>query len=467
MDKQALLRRLPSVDEVLNWAEIAHFLNSFPRELVVEGIRIALDRVRQEILQAADDEVKEKAKLVSDVKNLVIQSVRKHSGYHLKPVINATGVVLHTNLGRSPLAPEAIERVAEISKGYSNLEYDLEAGKRGSRYSHVEFLLKKLCQAEAAFVVNNNASAVLLALNTLAQGKEVIVSRGEMIEIGGSFRIPEIMKISGARLVEVGTTNKTHLKDYEEAINEDTALILKVHPSNYRIVGFTKEVSLEELTELGSRYNIPIMYDAGSGALIDFSEKGFPGEPTISAALKAGVDFVTFSGDKLLGAPQAGIIVGAETYVERMKRNHLNRALRIDKLTLAALEATLRLYLEGDPWTSIPALRLLSESEETVRKRATAFSRRLKREFGERVDVQVVKTEARSGGGALPDVKIPSFGVSAAFKKLSCQEVEKALRQSEPPVIVLLQNDRVLFDFRTVFPGEEKKIISALREIGV
>lgn len=467
MDKQDLLRKLPSVDEVLGWPEMISFLSSFPRELVADGIRAALDSVRQEILQALEEEVEGKAELISDIKNLIVRSVRKYSGYHLKTVINATGVVLHTNLGRSPLAPEALKRVLEVSKGYSNLEYDLEEGKRGSRYSHVEFLLKKLCQAEEAFVVNNNASAVLLALNTLARDKEVIVSRGEMIEIGGSFRIPEIMKISGARLVEVGTTNKTHLKDYEDAITEDTALILKVHPSNYRVVGFTREVTLEELSELGSRSNIPVMYDAGSGALIDFSEKGFPGEPTISAALKSGIDFVTFSGDKLLGGPQAGIIVGAESYVERMKKNHLNRALRIDKLTLAALEATLRLYLEGDPWELIPALKLLSESEEKVKKRSLAFLRRLRKEFGEKVDVRAVATEARSGGGALPEVKIPSSGVSVTFKNLGPQEIEKALRHSEPPVIVLVQDDRVLFDLRTVFPGEETGIISALKEIGI
>ncbi len=467
MEKQDLLRKLPSVDEVLGWHEMGTFLRSFSRELVADGIRSALDNVRQEILQALDEEVETKAKLITALKNFIIENVRKYTSYHLKPVINATGVVIHTNLGRSPLAPEALERVIEISKGYSNLEYDLEEGKRGSRYSHVEYLLKKLCQAEDAFVVNNNASAVLLALNTLARDREVIVSRGEMIEIGGSFRIPEIMKISGARLVEVGTTNKTHLKDYEDAITEDTALILKVHPSNYRVVGFTREVSLEELSELGNRKNIPVMYDAGSGALIDFSEKGFAGEPTISVALKSGVDFVTFSGDKLLGGPQAGIIVGAKSYIERMKKNHLNRALRIDKLTLAALEATLRLYLEGDPWVLIPTLRLLSESKEKLKKRSLAFSRKLRKEFGNKVDPQVVTTEARSGGGALPEIRIPSSGVSVAFKNFEPQEVEKALRHSEPPVIVLVQNDRVLFDMRTIFPGEEKGIISALKEIGV
>lgn len=463
--KHRFLRRLPRVDEVLEWPSIRKFLNENPRELVVEGVRLGIETARKLILDAADESAAEK--ILASIETIVLKSVKKVSEFHLKPVVNATGVVLHTNLGRAPLSPFAVQRIAEVSIGYSNLEYDLENGKRGSRYSHVEELLKKICGVESAFVVNNNASAVLLALNTFANGKEVIVSRGEMIEIGGSFRIPEIMKISGAKLVEVGTTNKTHLKDYEEAITENTALILKVHPSNYRIVGFTKEVELDELVDLGKRYGIPVMYDAGSGALVDFSSKGFKEEPSILKAVKSGVDVVTFSGDKLLGGPQAGIIVGKSNYVDRMKKNHLNRALRIDKLTLAALEATLRLYLDRDPWQSIPALRMLSMSPEDVKKRAMKLKRLLLRNFGSKMKAEVIKTVARSGGGALPNVDIPSYGVALNIEGMSASCVEEALRYTDPPVIVLVQDEKIVLDARTILDGEEKKIVDAFRQIGL
>lgn len=466
MSIQDILRKLPSVDDILSWPEIKSYLDERPRELVVDGIRSALDSLRNAILKAGAGQKSTVESLLENIKETVIASVKRHSDFHFKNVINATGVVLHTNLGRAPLAPSAAERIVELSLGYSNLEYDLEEGKRGSRYSHVEKLLLKLCGAESAFVVNNNASAVFLALNTLASNAEVIVSRGEMIEIGGSFRIPEIMRISGAKLVEVGTTNKTHLWDYEEAITENTALILKVHPSNYRIVGFTKEVAIEELAELGEKHSIPVMYDAGSGALLDFAQKGFLGEPSIADALKAGADVVTFSGDKLLGGPQAGIVVGRSVYVDRMKKNHLNRALRIDKLTLAALEATLRLYLETDPWQSIPTLSLLTAGQGEVMKRARSFVRKLKKEFGPSLTAKAIKTEARSGGGALPEVTIPSGGVALEFNGKTCDDVERELRLTNPPVIVLKQDNKVVIDMRTVLPGEEKKIISAFKQIG-
>jgi L-seryl-tRNA(Ser) seleniumtransferase len=464
-EKQKYLRRLPKVDEVLGWAEVKSFLEIHPRELVLEGIRLGIESVRKAILMSTSDE--EADSVLKQIKESIARSIKKISDYHLKPVVNATGVVLHTNLGRAPLAPEALERIKEVSLGYSNLEYDLEKGKRGSRYVHVEALLKKITGAEAAFVVNNNASAVLLALNTFASNREVIVSRGEMIEIGGSFRIPEIMKLSGAKLVEVGTTNKTHLHDYENAISENTALILKVHPSNYRIIGFTKEVELAELVELGQRYGIPVMYDAGSGALLDFGEKGFKEEPSIQKALQSGVDIITFSGDKLLGGPQAGIVVGKAVYVEKMKKNHLNRALRIDKLTLAALEATLRLYFEDDPWQKIPALKMLSMSPEDVRRRALKLKRILQREFGEKIKAKLVPTIARSGGGALPNIDIESFGVALTVEGMRASCIEEALRFTEPPVIVLVQDDQIVMDARTLLDGDEKKIVAALRQIGL
>lgn len=464
-EKQKFLRRLPKVDEVLGWPEIKSSLDLYPRELVLEGVRSGIERVRRAILEAADPDGA--AAVLEQLKQVVYRSVRQISDYHLKPVVNATGVVLHTNLGRAPLAPEAIERIKEVSLGYSNLEYDLEKGKRGSRYVHVEELLKKITGAESAFVVNNNAAAVLLALNTFASGREVIVSRGEMIEIGGSFRIPEIMKLSGAKLVEVGTTNKTHLYDYENAITENTALILKVHPSNYRVVGFTKEIELDELVDIGRRYGIPVMYDAGSGALVDFSEKGFREEPAIQKALRSGVDVVTFSGDKLLGGPQAGIVVGKAEYVDRMKKNHLNRALRIDKLTLAALEATLRLYFEEDPWKKIPALRMLAMKPEEVRRKALRLKRLLDREFGKKIKTKIVSTIARSGGGALPNVDIKSFGVAMTIEGMSPTCVEEALRFTDPPVIVLVQEGQILMDARTLLDEDDKKIIQALKQIGL
>ena len=455
------LRKLPKVDEVLSWPEVAPFLAERPRELVVDAIRLALESERTSIRSGNTPKTRE------GLRGFILDMVRTYSDFHLKPVVNATGVVLHTNLGRAPLSEKALERIVEVARGYSNLEYDLEAGVRGSRYSHVESILKKLTGAESAFVVNNNASAVLLALNTLASGGEVIVSRGEMIEIGGSFRIPEIMKASGATLVEVGTTNKTHLKDYENAITENTRLILKVHPSNYRIVGFTKEVGIEELSELCRERGIPLLYDAGSGALVDFAPKGFADEPSIATSVRLGADVVTFSGDKLLGGPQAGLIVGRAEHVEKMKKNHLNRALRIDKLTLAALEATLRHYLEGDPWETVPTLRMLAEPQAAVMRRARRFAARLAREFPSSLTARAAETTAQSGGGALPATPIPSAGVRITFRTMSCDQVECALRFTNPPVIVLKQDDQVVIDMRTVLPGQEALIVDAFRQIGL
>lgn len=461
-----LLRKLPRVDELLERPFVLEYLKEFPRQLVKEGINQALNQVRHSLINGDHSEAQAE-KLLAGIDVIVERWIKRVADFHLKPVVNATGVVLHTNLGRAPLSAEAINWVAEISRGYSNLEYDLDEGRRGSRYSHVENLLKQICGVESAFVVNNNASAVLLALNTFAREKEVIVSRGEMIEIGGSFRIPEIMKIASARLVEVGTTNKTHLKDYEEAITENTAMLLKVHPSNYRVVGFTKEVELEELVELGRKYGIPVMYDAGSGALVDFTAKGFHEEPSIQRAVRSGASIITFSGDKLLGGPQAGLIVGKAEYVEQMKKNHLNRALRIDKMTLAALEVTLRYYLEDDPWQKVPVLRMLSIPAEKLRPKAASFARRLRREFGSRVDARVVRTMAQSGGGALPGVNIPSYGVAVSYEGHTANCIEEALRHTDPPVIVTIQDEKVVFDMRTLLKGDEARIISALKQIGL
>src|SRR5205085_1792308 len=332
----------------------------------------------------------------------VVEGVRRAGRFSLRPVINATGVVLHTNLGRALLSDLARERVAAVAAAYSNLEMDLATKERGSRYSHVEALLRRLSGAEDALVVNNNAAAVLLALETLAQGKEVIVSRGELIEIGGEFRIPDIMRRSGARLVEVGATNRTHPRDYADAITADTALLLKVHSSNYRVVGFTAEVSSRELVEIGRARGIAVMEDLGSGSFVDLRPFGFPYEPTVQEVVSAGVDVVTFSGDKLLGGPQAGIVVGGGALVTRLKKNPLNRALRIDKLTLAALEATLYAYEAGDPRETIPALRMLTEPLADVRARARRLLRALPAAARTRLDARIVEDQAQVGGGPLP-----------------------------------------------------------------
>ncbi|RLB03949.1 MAG: L-seryl-tRNA(Sec) selenium transferase, partial [Deltaproteobacteria bacterium] len=366
---QGILRKLPAVDQVLKWPEIKRALGSYPRKLVLKAIREILDERRKQILDAPDtSEAKTHA---DDILPDILKRLEKLSEFTLIPLVNATGIIVHTNLGRSLLAEEALERLELISSSYSNLEYDLESGQRGSRYVHAESILCELTRAEAALVVNNNAGAVLLVLNTLAQGKEVIVSRGQLVEIGGAFRIPDVMERSGARLRDVGCTNRTHLRDYEEAINENTALLMKVHNSNYMIVGFTKEVPLQDLVELAHRHNLYAVEDLGSGSFIDLSQYGLRKEPTAQEAVECGVDVVTFSGDKLLGGPQAGIILGRKELIARFKKNPLTRALRIDKLTLAALEATLRLYRDFDVATKrIPTLRMITTPMEELTSRA-------------------------------------------------------------------------------------------------
>ncbi len=383
--------------------------------------------------------------------------------FSLAPVINATGVILHTNLGRAPLSALALERIRQVAGAYSNLELDVAEKERGSRYAHVDGLLRRLTGAEASLVVNNNAAAVLLALETLAGGKEVVVSRGELIEIGGEFRIPDIMRRSGAVLREVGTTNRTHLRDYAEAIGPDTGLLLKVHTSNYRILGFTSEVAARELAQLGREHGIAVMEDLGSGCLVDLRPYGFPYEPTVPQAVAAGIDVVTFSGDKLLGGPQAGILVGRNDLVERLKRNPLNRALRIDKLTLAALEATLYAYEAGTALQTLPALRSLTEPLPRVRRRARSLLRRLAPGVGSLLGATLVEDRAQVGGGALPLVELPTAAV--ALTRWSAQELDRALRSGEPPVIARILHDRLLLDCRTVQGGEVPLLARALTRL--
>lgn len=452
--------RIPSVHELKE--KFSKLFPQYPITYFTEPARKVAQALREIRLSGRKEELSEE-----ELERLMQEIFRKYEAPHLRRVINATGVIVHTNLGRAPLAKEILPYLTEIASRYSNLEYDLEEGKRGSRYVHVEELIKELTGAEAALVVNNNAAAVLICLNTLAVGKEVIVSRGELIEIGGSFRIPEVMTWAGCILKEVGTTNKTHLHDYERAINENTALILKVHKSNYAIVGFTKEVSAEELLPLCREKGLPLMEDLGSGSFVDFSKYGLAKEPTVQEALRAGADIVTFSGDKLLGGPQAGIIVGKREYIERIKRNPLNRAVRIDKLTLAALEATLKLYRdEALAIKTIPVLQMILAKPETLKRKARKLLK-LITDISPQIKVSLVKTVAKTGGGALPLLDLPSYGVALSIPGLSPQELQRRLRRTEPPLIGIIEDEALILDVRCLFEEdllEIKKIFEGLRD---
>jgi L-seryl-tRNA(Ser) seleniumtransferase len=451
------LRRLPSVDQLLRALGDRPEVAGVPRPRLVAMVREALEAERRR--------VREQDQEPSDPQSLaerVVASVRQAGPFSLRAVINATGVVLHTNLGRALLSPLALERVAAVGGAYSNLEIDLVSRERGSRYSHVEALLRRLTGAEDAVVVNNNAAAVLLALETLAHGREVIVSRGELIEIGGEFRIPDIMLRSGAVLREVGATNRTHLRDYAEAIGPNTALLLKVHTSNYRVIGFTAEVSSRELTELGRARGIPVMEDLGSGSLIDLRPWGFPYEPTVPEVVASGVDLVSFSGDKLLGGPQAGILVGRRPIVGRLKKNPWNRALRIDKFTIAALEATLTAYEAGDARQTVPTLRLLTEPLDGVAARARRVLRGLGADTVARLAARVVQGRSQVGGGALPTVELPTAGLALGDSDAAARALDARLRAGDPPVLGRLVDDRLFLDCRTVLPGQVRGLVGAI-----
>jgi L-seryl-tRNA(Ser) seleniumtransferase len=394
----------------------------------------------------------------------IISSVVARASYlgepSLQPVINATGVILHTNLGRAPLGLEAIEAMRRISPGYSNLEFDLDSGKRGSRQVHVERQLCQFTGAPAAIVVNNNAAAVLLALSTLARRKEVIVSRGQGVQIGGGFRIPEVMRQSGARLVEVGTTNCTYLSDYEQAITSRTAALLRVHSSNFKITGFTHSVPLEEMVNLGSRYGLPVLDDIGSGALIDTTEYGLDAEPRVQDSLTAGVALVCFSGDKLLGGPQAGIILGKSEFIDKLRKHPLARAVRIDKLRLAALATTLSYYLRGVTSEKIPVLRFMAVPLSELEKRAEKWARVLG------PSANTAAGDSTVGGGSLPGSTLPTRRLIVRFRKeVKIQEVTQRLRQHQPPIICLVANNCIMLDPRCVFPDEDEVVINTLQEL--
>ncbi|NTV13479.1 MAG: L-seryl-tRNA(Sec) selenium transferase [Desulfobulbaceae bacterium] len=461
---RALLQAIPKVDEFLGWLATEGLEIT---SLVKETVRETLEEGRAAILAG---NLGSQADLAREQLYEVVQAkLARRTAPNFIRVINATGVVIHTNLGRSVLPAEAMARINAVGAGYSNLEFDLATGKRGSRYSLVEKLLCQLTGGEAALVVNNNAAAVLLALDTLAKGREVIVSRGQLVEIGGSFRIPEVMAHSGARLVEVGATNRTHLRDYQAAITPETALLLKVHTSNYRIIGFTAEVPLRELVELGHDHQLPVMEDLGSGCLLDLSRHGLLKEPTVREVVAAGPDVVTFSGDKLLGGPQAGIIVGRREIIARIKRNPLNRALRIDKFTLAALEAVLRLYQdEQQALARIPTLAMLSQSPAEIGRKARRLVRLLAKPLAGRAVVATRPTVSRVGGGALPEHDLPSQAVSLAPGSFSVNRLEELLRQGPEPVIGRIENDLFLLDLRTVAATEIKPLATIiLKAFGV
>jgi L-seryl-tRNA(Ser) seleniumtransferase len=453
----ALLRQIPAVNELLSRTALRDLQARLGRRLVVESTRRVLQCLRDRIVEGSLSSVS-----LAAVEQEIAIEAEAAARFSLRPVINASGVVLHTNLGRAPLAREAIEHLAEVSTCYSNLEYDLDLGARGKRDAHTDRLFCQLLGAEKTLLVNNNAAAVLLALNTLAEGAEVVVSRGELIEIGGSFRIPEVCAKSGAILREVGTTNRTRIGDYAAAINERTRVLLRVHPSNFRILGFTERPSLEEFVELAQRYNLISVEDLGSGCLVDLSPHGIRDEPTASASLKAGVDVITFSGDKLLGGPQAGILAGKREPLERIRRNPLFRALRVDKLTIAALEATISLYLQGKP-QAIPALRMIQLSREAIRQRAMRLAEKLSAhpQFSARVQ----DGDSVIGGGSTPAQSLPTALLAVTHSRFSAQELERLLRQNPPPVIARVEQDTLLLDLRTVFEHQDEELLRALEAI--
>jgi L-seryl-tRNA(Ser) seleniumtransferase len=462
--KKMLLKELPKIDELMLMLEQKDIFAKAPRDVVKSICRVIVDDLRQAILSMQDKDLPRPA--MEYAVRQVEKAVHDLNRYHLHRVVNATGIILHTNLGRAPLCPEALARLLEIGGGYSNLEFDLETGKRGLRYYHVQRVLCALSGAEDALVVNNNAAAVLLVLNSLAEGKEAIVSRGELIEIGGEFRIPEVMEKSGARLREVGATNRTRLADYEKAINADTGVILKVHTSNFRIVGFTEETGLEALTALGKKHGVPVMDDLGSGCFIELDRYGLEKEPTVQEVLGTGVDVVTFSGDKLLGGPQAGIILGKEKILERIKQNPLNRALRIDKLTLAALEATMIQYLQPEKAVSnIRILKALTEPLPSVMRRARKLLAMLKRAHLEGLSLAVRQGSSLAGGGALPTRDIPTVLLSLRSENLSAAGLEARLRKLDIPIIARIADDDVLFDLRTIAEEELAVIVSGVKSV--
>ena len=454
-----LLSQIPAINKILLLDEIKELMNTYTEVAIKSAIKQYIEEVKQAILNEELSEVPSLSKIVGEVARIV----EKEDKNSLRRVINATGTILHTNLGRSLLSEKIKENIESVAFNYSNLEFDIDNKKRGSRYVHLIDIIKKLTGAEDVLVVNNNAAAVLLTLNTLVKDQEIIVSRGELVEIGGAFRIPEIIKLSGGVPVEVGTTNKTHLKDYENAITEETGALLKVHTSNYKILGFTESVSNEEISYLARENELVSINDLGSGQFVDFSKFGLPYEPTVKEILDSGIDIVTFSGDKLPGGPQEGIIVGKKKYIEKMKKNQLTRALRVDKMTLASLEATLKLYLdEKDALEHIPTLHMISLSKERLFGKADILKTKLSDlDF----DIRIEEDKAEVGGGSYPASYLESVAVKLTHRKLHATEIERRLLEVEIPIITRIKDNSIILDMRTLRTREFDIVKAALEEV--
>lgn len=457
---QEKLSQLPKMDELLEDVAIVSWFEVFDRSYVKNCLNEALNQVRQAILAGEDVDISHSAVVAIAERKL---TAKKRP--NLRPMINATGTALHTNLGRALLSDKAVEATQRVNARYSNLEYNVEAGERGSRYAHIEDLLKELTGAEAALVVNNNAAAVMLLLTATTQGQEVLISRGELVEIGGSFRVPDVIESVGARLKEVGATNKTHLRDYERAITEETGALLRVHTSNYRVVGFSQVPDDKDLVALAHQHDLPAFNDLGSGLLIDLQPLGLPREPLVSEVVASGYDVVSFSGDKLLGGPQAGILVGTKQYIDQLKRHPLLRALRVDKMTLAGLEATLQAYLKPEQaMKDIPLLQMLGQSEEKLARKAQMLVDDI-RALNKGYQVNIIEGQSQVGGGAFPEARLATHLVEISHPDYSESTLEQKLRQAEFPIIARTSDGKVQFDVRTLLEADSGKICQALVEM--
>ena len=468
MTSQSQLQQLPAIEKLLNTSDMLELQAIYARALVTEALRAVVADIRSDILRS-DRNIQ--LPDTAGYARLTRQRIADKIAPRLHPVVNATGTITHTNLGRALLSTTACEAMQQAAQNYVNLEYDVTTGKRGHRDRITEPLLQQLTGGEASTVVNNNAAAVLLALQTMAHGKEVLVSRGELIEIGGAFRIPDVMEASGAILREVGTTNRTHLRDYAAAITENTGLLLKVHPSNYKILGFTATPTMEELTELGAQHSIPTMEDLGSGALVDMTQYGLPREPLVAESIASGVDIVTFSGDKLLGGPQAGVIVGKAEWIEKMRKNPMMRAMRVDKLTLAALAATLQLYLttpSADTLAAqLPMLNRYTRPMEALHAVAKQLARQLRDIFGEKVHIQIAETHGQIGSGALPVETLPSVALVLEPTDITADELASRFRQAKVPVIGRIKNAQLWLDLRAIYEREQACIVETARQVSL
>ncbi len=467
VDKHDVLRSIPPINDILDCPEAKTLIENFGRGLIVERINFILDEYRRQLDTNEKFAERFGHKTRKEVTNYIIKrledTIDEYQNSGLKKVINATGIVLHTNLGRAPLPETAVALMNEVSKGYSNLEFDLETGSRGSRHSHIEEVITKITGAESAIIVNNNAAAVFLCLHTLAINKEVVISRGQQVEIGGSFRIPDIIAGSGAKMIEVGTTNKTRITDYSNSINADTAVLLKVHTSNFRITGFTEKVSLKELVELGKEKGIAVMEDLGSGSLYDLSKIGLPYEPTVQDSIRSGADIVTFSGDKLLGGPQAGIIAGKKELIEKIKKNPLSRMVRCDKTTIAAMSAVLKLYFDTDKVIdNIPILRMMAIKESVLEENAHELEKLINTALGDKCITEIINVCDEVGGGSLPGVILNGKAVALDIPKSDTNEIQIKLRRLKTPIIGRINQDKFLLNLRTIKREEFPTIVEAL-----